>query len=195
MQLIIIKIRKIDIFNCKGLNNMNGIIVIGYQGIGKTSLVARGLANTVIDFESSLFKVDDKKNPDWYKIYCRQAVSIAKQGFTVLISSHKCVREELTTYKQDGFAIVTITPTYALKDKWIDRLEKRYKKDPNDKNFAAWKNAEEHFIENVNEIASEPAFSHIFIDSMDYSLRSILNSLSTIFSSRTRYTRYRLDDE
>ena len=164
---------------------MNGLIVIGYPGIGKTSAVENGISNCIIDFESSLFKVNDRKIDNWCSIYCKQAVSMAKQGFTVLISSHKCVREELAQYDQDGFTIVTIAPSYSLKDEWIDRLKNRYKANPCERNLAAWKNAESNFINDISNIASECTFSHIFINSMDYNLKLILSNLRGIYSGRT----------
>lgn len=174
---------------------MNGLIIIGYPGIGKTSVVKNGLSNRIIDFESSLFKVNDVKIDNWCSIYCKQAVSMAKQGFIVLISSHKCVREELANYDQDGFTIVTIAPSYSLKDEWIDRLKDRYKANPCERNLAAWKNAERNFTNDIADIASECTFSHIFINSMDYSLRLILSNLQSIYSSRASYRDRRLSYE
>ena len=46
---------------------MKGLIVIGYQGIGKSSI---GGKYNCIDLESSNFYIDDKRDNDWYKIYC-----------------------------------------------------------------------------------------------------------------------------
>ena len=175
---------------------MNGLIVIGYQGIGKSSLTNNNYNTLFIDFESSLFSVDGDRNDDWYIIYCKQAVSLAKQGFIVLISSHKCVRDELSKYNQEGFNIITITPAYNLKDEWIEKLYKRYLDDPSEKNSAAYLNAKSCYEENIRDIASEPNFSHIFINSMNYNLRSILKSLYDIYSNRSRayYSRQQKDD-
>ena len=171
---------------------MNGLIVIGYQGIGKTSVVKNGLSHRAIDFESSLFEINNKRIDDWCSIYCKQAASIAKQGFIVLISSHQCVREELANYDKDGFAIVTITPSYSLKDAWIDKLKNRYKADPCERNLAAWKNAESNFTNDIANIASECTFSHIFINSMDYDLRLILSNLCSIYYNGSGYRNRRL---
>lgn len=155
---------------------MHGLIIIGYQGIGKTSLTKK-MHPLVIDFESSLFKIDGDRDDNWYVIYCRQAVAIAKQGFVVLVSSHQCVRDELGKYDQDGFGIVTIAPAYSLKDQWIDKLRKRYLNDSSEKNLAALKNAEEHYDKNIYQISSDPHFRHIFINSMNYDLATILQGI------------------
>ena len=166
---------------------MNGLIIIGYQGIGKTTLAKSndemylGNGLPVIDFESSLFKIDGDRVDDWYVIYCRQAVAMAKQGFVVFVSSHQCVRNELGKYDQDDFGIATIAPTYALKEQWIDKLHKRYFNDPSEKNLAAFKDAEANYDKNIYQISSNPQFTHIFINSMGYSLKTILKGLFLIF--------------
>lgn len=164
---------------------MNGLIIIGYQGIGKSS-IANDHETLFIDFESSLFKIDGHRNDDWYILYCKQAVSMAKQGFVVLISSHECVRNELSTYSQKGFSIITITPAYTLKEQWLKKLYERYQTDHSEKNFAAYLNTKERYEENIREIASEPNFSHIFINSMNYDLKAILENLHDIYNNRSR---------
>lgn len=164
---------------------MNGLIIIGYPGIGKSSLGTMDSINqNIIDFESSLFKVNgDRTDNWWYVIYSRQAVSLAKQGFIVCISSHKCVREELAKYDQDGVVIVTIAPSPKLKEEWIARLKDRYLEDPSEKNIDALRNAEDSYDEDIEDIASDPNFSHIYLESTNYHLRSIINKLYKIFNS------------
>lgn len=168
---------------------MKGLIIIGYQGIGKSSI--NSYNNTFIDFESSLFKIDGDRIDNWYVIYCRQAVAMAKQGHIVLVSSHKCVRDELSTYDQINFSIATIAPSMRLKSKWISKLHSRYINDRSDKNYAAWKNAEECYDSNIQDIANSTCFSHIFINSMDYDLRKIIMDLYDILCCKTcRYAHY-----
>ena len=168
-----------------------GLIIVGYQGIGKSSVcqVSRE-SDGIIDFESSLLKVDGFRAADWYVIYCRQAVALAKQGYTVLISSHECVRTELAKYDQDGFNVVIIMPHYSLQNKWISKLHDRYLNEPSDANYAAWKNAEEKFAQNICELASDPNFGHIFIMDMHYHLYSMLRNLKLIYSTRGYYDKY-----
>lgn len=158
---------------------MNGLIIIGYQGIGKSSL--NKYSDKFIDFESSLFNVDGDRVDNWHIIYCKQAVSMAKQGHIVLMSSHKCVRDELSKYNQEGFSIITITPAYALKDEWIEKLYKRYLDHPSEKNSAAYLNAKSCYEETIREMASNPYFSHVFINNMKYNLRYIILHVCDIF--------------
>ena len=68
------------------------MIIVGYQGIGKSSLAGVG---NCIDLESSNFWINGKRDPEWYKPYCKIADHLSKQGYTVFTSSHEVVRREL----------------------------------------------------------------------------------------------------
>ena len=163
----------------------HGLIVIGYPGIGK-STVAKSSHTKIIDFESSLFYINDERQPDWYKIYAKQATELAKQGYMVLVSAHKEVRDELAKYiPNSAFDIVTIAPAYNLEKEWIHKLRDRYEADSTTKNFAAYTNIIEHYHENITDMASDSRFSHIFINSMDYELGKILHNLRLAFSQNT----------
>jgi len=161
------------------IHNGKGMIVIGYQGIGKSTLASK--RDGIIDLESSNFKIDGERDENWYIIYCRIAVSLACQGYIVLISSHECVRSELRKYNpnnpKDKYTVVIICPHYALEDQWIQRLHNRYIQDRSDKNYAAWKDAETHFADSIQSMTRDVVFSIILLDSMDYDLGGLIMSL------------------
>ena len=160
----------------------HGLIVIGYPGIGKSTVVKSSSAK-IIDFESSLFYIDSKRQHDWYKIYAKQATELAKQGYMVLVSSHKEVRDEFAKYiPNSAFDIVTIAPAYHLEKEWGEKLRARNKANPTLKNSAAYTNVIEHYRENISDMASDTRFSHIFINSMDYRLGKILSDVGSIFN-------------
>ena len=54
------------------------MIVIGYQGIGKSTLAGRD--HKFIDLESGNFWVDGKRADDWYKPYCQIAEHLSKKA-------------------------------------------------------------------------------------------------------------------
>ena len=84
------------------------MIVIGYQGIGKSSLAGK---NNCIDLESGNFWVDGKRSDDWYKIYCNIALHLHRQGFTVFTSSHQVVRDyfkEIATRAEKDYIFVCL---------------------------------------------------------------------------------------
>ena len=98
------------------------MIVIGYQGIGKSTL---GGKSKFIDLESGNMWVDGKRADDWYIPYCNIAIHLSKQGFTVFTSSHEVVRNYLKNSTEE---VVICCPTLELKDQWIERLQTRYDK-------------------------------------------------------------------
>ena len=64
------------------------MIVIGYQGIGK-STISHASKGNFIDLESGNFWVDGKRDPEWFKPYCQIALHLHKQGYVVFTSSHE----------------------------------------------------------------------------------------------------------
>ena len=157
-------------------NRIKGMIVIGYQGIGKSTCASK--MPGFIDFESSNFKFDGKRDDNWYIIYCRVAVSLARQGYIVMVSSHECVRLELEKYNPDDeYTIAIICPHYTLRDQWIQRLWNRYTQDPSCKNYAAWIDAEKHFTDSILSMNKQVEFSTIYLNSMDYDLDKLIMSL------------------
>ena len=144
------------------------MIIIGYQGIGKSSLAGPHLG--YIDLESSNFFMDGKRDENWYKAYCSIAKHLSKQGFKVFLSSHEVVRCELEGCSED---VVVIYPDVSLKDKWIEKLRLRYESTLKNKDYKAWKNAEDRYEDNIKELMATP-FEQIVITDMNYSLRWLL---------------------
>ena len=160
------------------------MIVIGYQGIGKSTLAGRD--NRFIDLESGCFWVDGSRAADWYKPYCKIAEHLSKQGYIVFTSSHKVVRDQL---KNSGEEVVVVYPGLELKDAWIYKLERRYSKTGLDKDWKAWRNAKERYYENIEELDKESCFCRIRLKAMDYDLEAILiahrNSIDGVFGGET----------
>ena len=86
------------------------MIVIGYQGIGKSTYSNKDI--TCIDLESGNFWVDGVRLDDWYKVYCNIANHLSKQGYTVFVSSHQVVRDEL---KNSDEQVCIVYPSHSLK--------------------------------------------------------------------------------
>ena len=147
-----------------------GQIVVGYQGVGKSTLAYHNRG--VIDLESSNFFVDGKRDEKWYIPYCNIARSLARQGYIVCVSSHEVVRKELERNPTERQVIVY--PALALKDAWIRSLKHRYEQTESDKDFKALKNAEQCYEQNITDLANQAGFEHIEITSMSYSLENML---------------------
>lgn len=149
------------------------MIIIGYQGIGK-STAANQHDLRVIDLESSNFFVNGKRQSDWYIVYCNIAKHLSDQEYIVFTSSHKEVREELKKYISDT-EIKTCTPDLHLKDLWVDKLRERYFSTKLEKDFRAYKNAELYYEENIIDILNS-GFENIVLPDIDYVLRDIIQN-------------------
>lgn len=152
------------------------MIIIGYQGIGKSTLAGK---NKCIDLESGNFWFYDLetyqkvRHNDWYVPYCNIANHLSEQGYTVFTSSHEVVREELKKSKEK---IYVVFPSIKLKDKWIKKLEDRYNQTGLDKDCKALMNAKDRYEENISELR-KCGLSVFEILDMDYNLDEIVRFL------------------
>lgn len=140
------------------------MIIVGYQGIGKSTLAGK---DGFIDLESGNFWVDGIRPENWYKMYVKIAVHLSQQGYTVFTASHKVVRDELKRYNEK---VVVCYPSLKLKEEWIKKLEERYNYTQLEKDFKTWKNAEQMYEENIKDLMNEKEFIRHEIISMDYKL-------------------------
>lgn len=161
------------------------MIIIGYQGIGKSTLAGRD--HKFIDLESSNFWIDGKRADDWYKPYCKIAEHLSQQGYIVFVSSHAVVREELGRSNE---IVVAVFPSIDLKSKWIAKLERRYKKTHLDKDYKAIMNARDRYEESIEEFKNDDRFFYIELAKMDYDLEATLISCrNKICMMENRYLR------
>ena len=143
------------------------MIVIGYQGIGKSSLAGRDYK--YIDLESGNFWVDGKRAEDWYKPYCQIAEHLSKQGYVVFTSSHEVVRNQLRNSRE---VVVLCYPSLKLKDMWIDKLENRYRDTGLEKDYKALMNAKDRYDDNIQELATSNIPYKLELIDVDYDLEA-----------------------
>lgn len=145
------------------------MIVIGYQGIGKSSLAGRN--HRFIDLESSNFWVDGQRAENWYRPYCQIAEHLSKQGYIVFTSSHEVVRKQLEKSKE---VVVLVYPSLKLKDMWIDKLENRYRDSGLEKDYKALMNAKDRYEANIQELADSRINYKLVLAKPDYDLEASL---------------------
>lgn len=154
---------------------MKGLIVIGYQGIGKSTWSG---SRNFIDLESGNFWIGDKRYSDWYIPYCQTAMSLADQGYIVFVSSHKVVVDYLksTPLPENVGKVIIFCPRRTMKEEWIERLKERYERTNLEKDRKALLNAQDRFEENIVELASSglPVYQ---AEAMDYDLPSIIDRI------------------
>lgn len=145
------------------------MIIIGYQGIGKSSLAGRD--HKYIDLESGNFWVDGKRADDWYKPYCQIAEHLSQQGYVVFTSSHEVVRNQLINSNE---VVVLVYPSLNLKNLWIDKLENRYRETGLEKDYKALMNAKDRYDENIQELIDSKFNFKIELKNADYDLEASL---------------------
>ena len=154
------------------------MIIVGYQGIGKSTLANK--SPLFIDLESSNFFIKNEetgemiRDKNWYIPYCNIAVHLNQQGKHVFVSSHKEVRDRLI--ELDEKSVISCTPSLDFKDIWITKLRHRYLQSKLEKDYKAWKNAEARYEENIKEILHDIKHN-ITIETMDYDLEDILTKV------------------
>ena len=152
---------------------MKGLIMIGYPGIGKSSCAGK---NGCIDLESGNFWVGVKREINWYIPYCKIAMDLANQGYTVFTSSHSTVREQLASMPllPNVGKVVVFCPESRFKTEWIQRLQDRYDKTKLVKDYNALTHAKEYFTENVRDLfnCGLPVY---YPSWMDYDLMDYVN--------------------
>ena len=167
------------------------MIIIGYPGIGKSTLAKKN--DKIIDLDSSCFRKYDKedlykrgkgvKPNNWYIYYCQVAQELSKQGYLVFVSSHKEVRDFLNVHNNEKVCI--IFPNESLATDWKHKLWRRYDEIPTDKNFRAMEHVNKYFERDVREISEECQYNMDYYDDMyviddikNYDLQKIVNKLN-----------------
>lgn len=85
------------------------MIVLGFCGIGKSTLVYRNISdnlNHYVDLDYTDFK--NVENDFWVKSYVKCATRLHNQGKIVLISAHEDVQKEvITTLNSEDYVIIS----------------------------------------------------------------------------------------
>lgn len=153
------------------------MIVIGYPGIGKSTLAAKD--HDYVDLESSCFMVAGKRHDDWYIPYCQTAEDISRQGRTVFVSSHAAVVDYLvSTHTPKSEFLVFIYPSVNLRDEWVDKLRVRFDESGLEKDMRAWMRAIKHYKEDVQVLSQAPVLSYkLPITNMNYDLKEEIEKI------------------
>lgn len=149
------------------------MIIIGYPGIGKSTLAGR--ESGCIDLESSDFK-ELFPVGQWVAPYCTMAENLAKQGFTVFVSSHEAVRS--CFYFRETKDLGFIYPSLKMRKEWIYKLLNRADDTKLEKDIRAYKRAEACYlldIKRMREMAKH--YPHCEIESLDYDLLKMVDTL------------------
>lgn len=178
---------------------MSGLIICGFPGVGKSSV---GGWNNCVDLESSHFSrgwegnmiffpknglrmawasedesVEVYRCPSWVARYSDVGLDLVKQGYTVLMSTHKDVIEILKAQQyvaEDLMPIVIFCPKSDMRDAWVERLQRRYDDTGSPKDFRALKRVKDYFEQDL--VYLEKTGLPIYRPStMDYDLKTYIS--------------------
>lgn len=146
-------------------------IIVGFPGVGKSSLKEMGW----IDLRSDCFWIgdEDKKiRPEgWYESFCNVAIDLSNQGYDVLVPSHEAIRRYLKSHNQ---AYTVIYPDPRLKEDWIKKLKERYESNPNRETLSAYEAVRDHWDDFMEDLSGEE--SSLVIKNMNYSLHDMIDN-------------------
>ena len=158
------------------------MIIFGYPGIGKSTLVKEGFSRPdcrgAIDLESSMFKTDmnPDRSPDWYQAYGNIAIDLSNQGFLVFCACHPMIRDYIAK-KVPNNNYWIIYPQFDVREECLNRLRQRYFDTKSIKDLNALEYAETHYTESIWQLNAQRQFNTVTIDNMDYDLRTEIESI------------------
>ncbi len=142
------------------------MIIIGYPGVGKTSLAGR--YNQYIDLESSNWNSPDNTKPDmWWWSYCKVAEDLSRQGYRVFVSCHPSVQKY---FEESNEYVMVIYPSIELKEEWIKRISDRYERDRSIKNLAALNNVDLYYDKQIKSLNDSSFENKLVLKDINYKL-------------------------
>ena len=130
------------------------MIVLGYHGVGEASCCNDEFGLIYLDDS-----VMDDSSDDWVERYCKLAADLSFQGYNVIISCRKSVREYISKHiiENEGnifkdTVIVSIFPHENLKEDWIAMLKDIADKTKLAKDISAVSRAEMFYDEEINDL-------------------------------------------
>ena len=160
---------------------MAGKIIIGYPGVGKSTLCSQNTEHKFIDLESSNFH-DGKEPEKWYCFYAQVAEDLASQNYNVFVSSHYDVVMSLKmNVSNPDIPVIVVCPSLEIESDWLLKLKTRYNESGLDKDRRAYYRAKEHYKEDVGGLL-DCGFSVIQIDDIDYDLYDLCTTIDEVDS-------------
>jgi len=145
------------------------MIIIGYPGIGKSTLARKD--PRYIDLCPEDFIYNGSRPEHWYVYYCNIAERLSKQGYIVFVASHETVRRHLSAYSREK--LLAVYPSITLKNEWIAMLKKRYEVSRSNKDERAYQRAKKEYLNDISAL-SLSGIRHVEIWKMDYNLAELI---------------------
>lgn len=149
------------------------MIIIGYQGIGKSSI--SNIETGCINLEPGCFWYKGERIEHWLVLYCNTALHLSSQGYTVLITGYEDVINYMRHFIKND-VIVAVFPDLELKDEWTQRLRERATQSGLQKDLDAYNKALEDYDQDI-KIMQSWGGKWFSISSLNYDLLDIVKFL------------------
>lgn len=146
------------------------MIIMGYPGIGKTTLAKGDYRFIDLDSTSTLLTGMFRKK-GWEKQYVSTALYLSKKGYHVFVSTHPEVIKKVIA--MDGNDAILVYPSRDIKSYWLQKLRDRYEQMRNRSTHNAWRRAWDHFDEDIEELGKVKCHQ-IVLETEKYDLKKDL---------------------
>jgi len=148
------------------------MIIIGYQGLGKTTICQK--YNNYIDLKCSDYRtIENNDDPDWFLPYCLDGEKLSHEGKVVFMSHNIEVCDYMKSSSENNYIII---PDDSLYDYWIEKLKNRSDRTGQSKDYYAWLNAKDNFYDEMKYYRETYTNVYIIYD-QNYSLEDIVLEL------------------
>ena len=155
---------------------MSGKIIIGYPGVGKSTLCSQNTEHKFIDLESSNFH-DGKEPEKWYCFYAMVAEDLASQGYNVFVSSHYDVVMALRmNVSNPNIPVIVVCPSLEIESDWLLKLKTRYHESGLEKDRRAYGRAKSNYRDDISELL-DCGFPVTQIENIDYDIFDVIGNL------------------
>ena len=125
------------------------MIVLGYSGIGRTTLCEKHPGFKYVDLDSWSFRAGSSDVSLWVKTYVMVATSLSVQGYIVFLDALESVCDALLN---SGEVVLLICPSLELKSQWVKKLESRYHDSRSYDDYHAWIDADKNYEAHITKL-------------------------------------------
>ena len=146
------------------------MIIIGYPGIGKSTLASNN-PEAYCYLSANDYKIYD--NSVWMDRYCQDAIDEEPYSDVVFVDYYDEVLDRLN---ETNSRVIVVAPALDLRDEWVKKLLRRYQQTFQTTHYYDYSRVEHVYDKDV-QYALENAREFYVIRNMKYKLHSILDEL------------------
>lgn len=148
-----------------------GCIVVGYPGVGKTTLSNKYM--DCIDLDSSTFDLNTQRGVfEYYHCACL----LAMKGYIVFVSSHSDLTKCILDFK-NMVSYVAVYPSLDLEDRWKSRVISRWMTTRSAKDRRAMVRVCDHYVDDITDMKNKYEGRSIELNTTNYTPEKIYKKI------------------